>query len=262
MGNCCSAPEPAPTDFEPETEPEPADEPEPEPAEDEPEPADERLSLEAALKMAKQYQDLKAKLEAAEQGLPPQGDPAEIEAMKAQLLAFQGDEGAQMAVDLLFVKSRTVEGASEQFVMDMMDRVEQKDAELEVVKKEHADYKKKDEFWEDDTAPFGEGKKSLLFAQYSSESEFVFRRDLREAHAYGVKFDSLWVIWNEGDAKEIIEPERSAWNDHYDYKYPDRKAIKIEDDSEEVRPLSAALPSNVALPLPLYLILCWSDSQE
>ena len=91
MGNCCSAPEPAPTDFEPETEPEPADEPEPEPAEDEPEPAedepepaDERLSLEAALKMAKQYQDLKAKLEAAEQGLPPPGRPSRD----------RGDEGA------------------------------------------------------------------------------------------------------------------------------------------------------------------------
>ena len=72
------------------------DDAEPEPAGAEPE--DERLSMEVALGMAREYEEIKTKLTAAvEDG----GDPPEIEALKAQLLAFQGDEGAQMAAELL-----------------------------------------------------------------------------------------------------------------------------------------------------------------
>ena len=174
-----------------EPEPETGDAPEPE-MQTEPTPVDQRLSFEVALKSAEDYKNLEAKI-AGEQ------DPGERDALRAQILAFE--DNVKAAQD--FVDGSETEGLAENVMgamMTRMDEAEQRTADAEQraekAEKQLAELKAK-HAWTDDTAPFGEGKCCKMTADYGCTSSFKIRRDLREAHGYGVKWDRLYVEWNE-----------------------------------------------------------------
>lgn len=61
-----------------------------------------------------------------------------------------------------------------------------------------------------------------LIAVYYSNSLFELDFDINEVHQWWIKWDTLYVIHNEGEDPEEYEADISAENDHEMTKRPDR----------------------------------------
>tara|TARA_R100000742_G_C4249260_1_gene67772 strand:+ start:313 stop:540 length:228 start_codon:yes stop_codon:yes gene_type:complete len=69
-------------------------------------------------------------------------------------------------------------------------------------------------------------QKKLITATYKVNTEWVLDHDIDDAFHWYIKWDTLNVMWNEGDSFQTYEPDFSG-ADNFDYKRPDE--VDVED---------------------------------
>jgi hypothetical protein len=69
-------------------------------------------------------------------------------------------------------------------------------------------------------------QKKLVTATYKVKTEWLLDRDIDDAFHWYIKWDTLHVMWNEGDSFQTYEPDFCG-SDTFDYKRPDE--VDVED---------------------------------